>query len=402
MEHSSIGGSSAEQFINCPASVRMQEIANIHESSVWADDGTAAHFVGEHCLIFGKNTDKLKPKDFPQHKDLLSYETFEHVQKYINAVREKMTPDSHQEFEKEIDLEWLYPNSKRKMFGTVDAAVGEDFGTLHITDLKYGEWILVDVVNNSQLMYYALGAIGENNPHDYSDVVLTIVQPRMYHPDSIVRSWKISIDDLYKWGYEVLKPAIIRTEEDNAPFCMGKWCRFCDLLSENGTKAGVCPAIGEKIMALTNTNINSDISDFPDVEKQDGKTMSELLQYTTIFNKWIKSVKGVATMKAEAGEKIEGHKLVAQKSLRQWIDEKMATKILNSSNIEGPIFTPLKLRSPAQIEALVKRNKHLDIKEIAKLWKKPDKGYTLVPESDPRKEVDMSCDFEKIEEEELW
>jgi len=49
--HSPIGASSAERWINCPASVRLSEGCK-KPAGIYAEEGTAAHSLCEECLFF--------------------------------------------------------------------------------------------------------------------------------------------------------------------------------------------------------------------------------------------------------------------------------------------------------------------------------------------------------------
>ena len=66
----------------------------------------------------------------------------------------------------------------KEAFGTADCVVvgGED---LHIIDLKYGQGVLVDARENTQLMLYGLGALSLlDGIYDIENVSLHIYQPR--------------------------------------------------------------------------------------------------------------------------------------------------------------------------------------------------------------------------------
>ena len=74
---------------------------------------------------------------------------------------------------------------------------------LHVIDLKYGQGIIVDAENNTQLMIYALGsALHFLSIYDFTTVKMTIFQPRRENNSS----WTISLDELLDWGETVLKP----------------------------------------------------------------------------------------------------------------------------------------------------------------------------------------------------
>jgi hypothetical protein len=114
---------------------------------------------------------------------LVTEEMADHVQLYVDYVRNLMNETKGVlAIEHRVHLKTLHPD----LYGTCDAIVYEDFGTLHVIDFKYGAGIPVEVEGNEQVMYYALGALELG---DFEKVVLHIVQPRAEHEAGPIRSW---------------------------------------------------------------------------------------------------------------------------------------------------------------------------------------------------------------------
>lgn len=65
---------------------------------------------------------------------------------------------------------------------------------LHVDDFKYG-WSIVEVVGNWTLIAHAIGYCLKNQVSP-EKIIMTIHQPRPYHPLGRVRSWEISYSDL--------------------------------------------------------------------------------------------------------------------------------------------------------------------------------------------------------------
>jgi hypothetical protein len=160
--------------------------------------------------------------------------------------------------EGEVSLSWLWEGSEppEDVFGTLDFATCDGV-TLYIVDFKYGAGRTVTVKNNTQLLCYALGALGKlkrERPDLFAtleNVCLAIVQPRA--GGLPVRQWTISVSDLIYWGYAVLKPSIDAIwSGEPLPLVAGNHCFFC-------AAAMGCPAY--KRMRLQKS-----IDSFPDYD----------------------------------------------------------------------------------------------------------------------------------------
>ena len=121
-----------------------------------------------------------------------------------------------------FDMGHIYPD----LYGTADA-VGLDKknGILHVVDLKFGEGIVVEVKDNPQLEYYALGALRTLN-FPCKKVEMTIVQPRAYHPLGAIRSHTVSVLDFHEIENNIAREAA-HTNLANPRFKAGEWCLFC-------------------------------------------------------------------------------------------------------------------------------------------------------------------------------
>jgi hypothetical protein len=137
--------------------------------------------------------------------------------------------------EQEVALTWLWGGSipPTEVFGTLDFASCDGL-VLYIVDFKFGSGKAVKVDRNTQLLLYALGALGKlqaERPDLYEtleSVCLVIVQPRA--GGLPVRQWSISVGDLLFWGYSTLKPTVEKISRVNGaelPLVAGRHCYFC-------------------------------------------------------------------------------------------------------------------------------------------------------------------------------
>ena len=217
--HSSIGASSMYRWKNCPGSVRLSEGLK-SKSSVYAEEGTAAH------ELIGLALKRAFSENVPTINILQkTIEALDVYAKYIEGLKK----DNPIHIEHSFDMDDIFPN----LYGTADCVIyDKKEKLLHVIDYKHGQGLPIEVENNLQLSYYALGAM---HTLDYPchEVQMTIVQPRCYHPDGHIRSWKVSA--LYFIDFELdLIAAAKETKKKKGLLSAGAHCIFCPAKS-------ICP-----------------------------------------------------------------------------------------------------------------------------------------------------------------
>ena len=374
MQHATLSASGSHRWINCPGSIRLTADLPRKPGSIFAQEGTAAHSLAEACLSAKdgiKDADSFISDIFEGH--IVDYEMADAVQVYLDEIKTtiKANPGSTIQVEKHFDLSWLHPG----MFGTNDCSLHSPiYNLLYIFDYKHGKGVPVEVKNNSQLMYYALGAYHNLKELGLSvdKVIMTIVQPRASHKDGPIRSWEISIDELKAWSKE-LKNAALETEKPNAKLKAGDWCRWCDA-------QGMCTAIHDKALATAQAEFSDKTVKLPEPEKLTDEQLIKLLVHTPMIESWLKAVQSFAHNELERGRKIEGFKLVTKKTNRRWINEEDVKKKFKNRK---DVLTDPKLKSPAQLEKI----KDIGKEGIEGLWEKPQGASTIAPEHDKRPAV---------------
>lgn len=387
MEHSKKAPSAAKRWFACPGSINLSEGIEV-ETSDYAKEGSAAHFVAQHCLKHDILTSELADgiETFPQESEWVDKEMFKHVDFYLKTVNEDFIQDPMRPLiEEKVDLSWLVSD----LFGTVDAAKGEFMGKLIIYDLKYGQGVLVEPENNPQLMIYGLGMVEKSNPLMFEEIEFTIIQPRIYHPDGPVRRWSMPVDELRDWGNIVLKPRALATEDPNAPLHAGAHCQFCPAM-------GVCDAVAQRATELAMVEF-SPVQDtgevnLPAFQSLTIEQMERVFDFSKILVEWSKGLEAYLLNKAESGVKLFKHKLVKKRGTRKWKNENEIESDL-SLYYGQDIYTEAKLKSPSQMEQIPGMYKE----ELVSYWVKADPGNTLAPIADKRKEVQPSAveDFSK-------
>lgn len=359
--HSPVGASSRYRWSHCPGSVRECKKIPPAVSSKYAEEGTLAH---THAAFFLENG---------RWQGNCDNEMIEQLSVYTNQViadRNSLDRTVHGNLiliEHGFALDMLHPDA----WGTADAVIYDaKRKILYVHDLKYGAGIGVEVEEegepNEQLVYYAVGAfLSLNLPAE--KVVLRIAQPRCPHPDGLIRSMTFDALELLDHA-ATIEAEIKATDDPNAPLVAGDHCRFCPA-------AGVCPQLYKKAMVTTKAIFASTSTYEPD---QLALTLDKL----PMLEAFVKQVREFAYGEAMKGRLPPGYKLVAKRPTRKWKEERGIGKFL-SKNLETPMlkscYTEPELKSPAQIEKILPKDKHESLKEFIK---SESSGYKLVHESE--------------------
>jgi hypothetical protein len=347
--------------MKCPGSVALcEDIPST--SSVFADEGTAAHMLAERCLKNGRDPASFLGEIIvitPNVNFVVTDTMVEAVQLYIDTVGEVARGPRVLDVEYAISLSWI-PGLED---GTVDAAVDPR----DIIDLKYGAGVPVEVADNPQLKLYALGAFGLGRA-----VRTTIVQPRCPHPEGSVRSIEYTAMELMDFALEVADAAWA-TLQPNAPLVPGDQCRFCPARA-------VCPALRAEIMAAGD-EIFGGLVTVDEPTALSPERLADLLGKARLLKTWMKAIEVHAHAEALAGRAPPGFKLVASRAMRKWSaspDDVLAA--VSEFGLTSDDVYETSLVSPAQMDKLLKKNK----KAIVPFVTKVSGGTILVDESDPR------------------
>ncbi len=368
----------------CPGSVALIETVPDQPSSPAAEEGTAAHEAGALCLQEGLRPLELVGRTFNGFE--VDEEMAEALDVYVDYVGETVArlPGSVLYVERPFDLSFIRPD----MWGTNDASISQPFGELCVIDYKHGQGVVVEVKDNTQLLYYAVGAL-EETQDDPETVRMVIVQPRARHADGPVREWVVPADYVREWGQKELGPAVDRTQQPGAELHAGEHCRWC-------AAKGMCPELGQYVADEAKIDFADDspvvtIPTVPSVEDDLVRAMRAL----PVVETWCKAVSVAAQQRLESGLPLEGFKLVRGKSNRKWKDEEKVMSTFKTMRVPAKEYmTEPKLVSPAQAEKLKKVSKDI----VAALSEKPDGKVSIAPDSDPRPEIapPAETDFEVL------
>lgn len=356
--HSSLGGSKAEIFINCPGSVDMLRAAGKEEDPAdepdYRRDGTAAHAVASECLKEGRDVwEYVTDPRFP----FFDKGHVEAVQSYIDGIKALIMHLSERfpgkELHTSVEL-WMPPDDEYPEFcGSLDYLVQVDDLAV-IIDYKHGTGIIVEAENNKQLLYYALKLLRARP--EIRKFLLVIHQPRAFSTKGPYREWEVSAEAVREWGERVLFPAMASAGKDLS-LVPGTHCRFCP------ARLG-CPALD----AMAQAAAGAEPAVVPTLSNE---ALGRAFELSKPAEMYFKAVAVEVYKRAMRGE--EGPwKLVKKRADRAW-----------EPGFTPPLAEP-KPMSPKQVEdAFGKDGK----KMTAEHAYSPDNGYTVATASDRRHAV---------------
>lgn len=379
-EHALLSASAANRWINCTPSAKLEDAEGPRQSSVYAEEGTLAHELGELYIshdVLNTIDDQVFSDRFDEimNNNLFSEEMLDVVPIYVDYCTEQfkaaksIDPQASMDIEQKIDLTEFVPES----FGTADCVViGGNL--IEVIDYKHGKGVPVYAEWNKQLMLYGLGALRKYDiMFDIEEVRLTIVQPRINN----ISTWQISVDDLLKWANDELIPAAKLAFAGEGELRAGDWCKFC--------------AVKNRCRALYATNMEVAKHDFKSPELLSDEEISDILKKLPSFVEWVNSVQEYAKDRAiNQGKMWPGFKLVEGTSRRTWIsdEDKIVEEIF--SNIpeasEDEIYKT-SLKSITEIEKLYGKKRVDEV--LSDVIIKPQGKPTLVPITDKRPALGM-------------
>lgn len=397
-EHSPVGPSAAERWLNCPGSV-LATLDIEDTSSEFAIAGTAAHTVTEWCREQGNRAETYLGVEVPVWVNDDRTDMIECDQEMVDAVNYFL--DYVEQFHGDIYVEEKvsYTNWVQGGFGTSDdMRVTED--RCVVTDFKYGKGIQVYAKDNPQLKLYALGFwqdFGWMYP-DIKELQLNICQPRLDHIDEFV----LPLAELIEWADTVVVPAGKLALAEGSPYHAGHWCskNFCKIKETCKTRA-------KSIFDIV-------VGDFDDLDAENVETLDAniltneeiglILPYLPLIKSFCTDLDAHALSELGKGNAIPhpvtgDYKLVAGRTRRVYKmnDEETIGELRGKYKLRVKDFTKSTLLTPPQLEKVVGKNSEI-LTELVE--KKPGKPV-LAPGTDkrPALEIKAEDEFEDISDE---
>jgi len=396
--HAKLSPSASKRWMTCAGSIRMSEgIPNT--SSRFADEGTSAHELAQHCIETGLDADRFAGMHVnldgktPAEKFvatangercfLVDEEMVDAVQIYLDDCRKIMAIEGVEcEVEKWLDLSRLGVEGLDGGTGDFLAYVPST-QELYVKDFKYGRGVPVDPRKNSQGLCYAVGAVNRFHNRGLRKLHIGIVQPRCPQPGDEapgVRTWECDVVDLLEFKADLIAAAK-RTAEKDAPLTAGEHCRFCPA-------AATCPERRNQALAIAQAEFSAlGEMELPVVEQMKPEELAKVLRDVDQLEDFARRVKEYAHHEATHGRCPPGFKLVAKRANRKWKDETAVSSLLEDM-LGDAVYTEPKLKTPAQVEPLMPgKNKAARAKALESLVSKEPSGTVLALEGDPRPAV---------------
>lgn len=372
----------------CPGSIRLSREVPVPPSTSFAEEGTRAHALAE--LALRRGVDPATYVGVELEGGTVTEEMADHVRVYVEHCNE-VAQGATRFIEQRFTLQALKPPGP--MFGTADH-VALRGRLLVVSDLKYGQGVVVEAKGNKQLRYYALGALLSLPPGTPVEKVwMFIVQPRASHAEGPIRFDEITVEELLGFAGELMAAARETTLPD-APLAAGSHCRFCPA-------AGVCPEQQRHALAVAQSEFDSvaevEHNLLPQPATMPPAQLAMVLEKLPVLEAWAEAVRAQAKGMLERGEELPGYKLVEKRATRRWVSPDDAAQQLAARGFgEDDIYQPRELKSPAQIETLFKgRGKTQRFNEaVGSLVVKQSSGVKMVPESDPAPAVALTAGTE--------
>lgn len=365
-EHSDIvGGSTASRRMGCPRSYKLEQIVPKDDrGSVYAREGTALHELMAMTLRDGVEPTEMLPYTFHAADGSWSFT----VDKALWDDKGEPALEAFDIFcakqEQRIDADMRIIVERRvavpgiaEAFGTSDiiARCGDE---IFVMDWKFG-FKTVRADENKQLMFYAAGALNSEADwvgpvyHD-TPVTLAIIQPlNAQSGNDIVQSWTTYVSAIDDFVRE-LKEAVTEAQVEGARIAKGTWCDFARCKTVCPLHLNAVHVLGEKLAELKARQETSNGS--PEDRVEWGQRYAELLEMAGLVEPLVAEVYGQAHAYAEQGSSIPGWGLEAKRAgARSWgVDEKTLKNFFKRHRIRMTEWTELKLKSPAQIEKVLK------------------------------------------------
>lgn len=403
--HAKLGASSTKRWMTCPGSVSLIDSLPVKPAAgAAADLGSAAHGLGEYCLLNDAEPWEFlnEPHPLPEFADRYTVDTdmVDAVTVYTDHIRQlvasipchvdlNLAVEQRVNFDTDVVGGWA-----ADMFGTADFIFFDEQNmTLYIRDYKHGAGEGVEVEGNTQMMYYAAAAASQvcakygrsRGFISNMTVDVGIIQPRKPHVNGPVRTCKVFGPDLLAWMIDVLKPAAEAARSADAGFAYSEGgCLFCP------AKA-VCKTYAKAVTDAAMLEFGQDTLGTPDtpVESMTPEQLAAILNARKAVTSWFDAVEEYVKWGLIQGNDVAGgqYKLVAGRSSRDWQDEQAAVKFLLSAGVPRESVVTEKVVSPAQAEKLVGKERK---EELAKIISSTVGKPSLVPSSDKRQAITLS------------
>jgi len=376
-KHALLSASSAHRWINCSPSARLEEQFE-NTTSVYAEEGTAAHSLSEHKLREFLGIKSKRPESQFDCEDMERY-TNDYIQFAVDLIAQARhrCNDAIVLIEQRLD----YTQYCSEGFGTGDLVIIAD-GVLDIADLKYGLGNAVYAQNNPQMRLYALGALALfDDLYDIQTIRMSICQPRLEN----ISIDEMSVAELKDWAENILRPAAELAYAGEGEFAPCEYtCKFC-------RAKATCRARSEKSLELAKLDfaISPTLSD---------DEVQEILPMLNSLINWANDVYTYAQEKAiNEGKEWTGFKVVSGRSNRKYTDRQAVLEVCIAYGKTDKELHTHELIGITDMEKLLGKKTFNDL--LSDLVEKPQGKLCLASDNDKRTAVNFNAAGEEFKEE---
>lgn len=418
-------------------------------SSGDADEGTAAHFLLEQCLLqnvdaahFHGNAISVNPTEFrlgaayPVGPDMTR-----EVQKALDVIRS--TADGATIYaEQELPIDFI--TGETGATGTSDTVIMRG-SIAEVMDLKYGRGVQVYADGNEQLLIYGASVIQDFDLlGEVEELRLHILQPRLNHFDT----WSLPVAEVHERiaGIRQIAERITAGPDGLTAVPGDKQCKFCkakatcpeyrdfvlgavaeefvDLdkgfveVSIDQAEKLLANAFGVKPAAVDfdtdgaaangrfvvkkpsiRPTLEAAVEKLPDAEDE---RLATLMDAADMIDGFAKAVRAEVERRLLAGKFTDArYKLVeGRQGARAWIDEAEAEKTLKSMRLKVDEMYDFKVISPTSAEKLLQASNPRKWAKLQPMIGRSDGKPSVAPASDKRPALSLAIaeQFEELPE----
>lgn len=365
-EHSDIvGGSTAARRMGCPRSYKLEQLVPKDDrGSEYAREGTALHELMAMALRDGVEPTAMLPYTFTAADGSWSFTVDSKLwddkgepalaafDKFCFEQETRLGAEMRMLVERRVAVPGI-----AGAFGTSDiiAMCGDE---IFVMDWKFG-FKTVRAEENKQLMFYAAGALATEGywfQPVFADtpVTLAIIQPlNAQSGNDIVQHWTTTVDELDKYVADLTR-AVEEAKVDGARIAKGEWCTFARCKTVCPLHLNAVSELGNKLEELRARQAASNGS--PEDRIEWGQRYAELLEVAEMAEPLIADIFAQAHAYVEQGSEIPGWGLEQRKAgARSWaVEESTLRLFFKRKRIKMDVWTDRKVKSPAQIEKILK------------------------------------------------
>lgn len=344
----SITATDLPRLMNCNGSRLMGEAEATTQKTddTVKDEGVAAHWLAQQVRSGKSVVEELIDRKAPNGV-YITTEMVEYLEDYIQTIS----------VGGDVEIDTSYSGNEWKVRGRADHIFYDpETKTLNVNDLKYG-WSIVEPKTNWTLISHAIAAIALQNPNQVNHVILTVFQPRPYHPAGPVRSEYYSIQQIIDFRSQIINTLTNPTDTLRT----NPNCKNCPSLTH-------CPAARKAQFNAIDASEDA---------FHDHLTNPELSYQLDLVDRAIEVLKlqqkaysELAQHRLQKGQIVENYAIKAELTNRQWVNGVTPDYI---KMLTGLDLTEPKLKSPAQVEKA-----GVSKEVVASLTERRQKGFKLV------------------------